>query len=178
MMQLTNTVVAQTKNWIESIVIALDLCPFAKFPFQQDLIRYVVAKSDTEVDLLNHFHEELLMLYENDKTAIETTLIIIPEGWADFMDYLDLVELAQEVLEELELEGVIQIASFHPDYQFEDLDEVDVRNYTNRSPYPMIHLLREDSVTHAVDTYPNVEQIPDVNQDKLLQLGLDFFKKK
>lgn len=170
-------VVQQTKNWLEKVVIALDLCPFAKFPYQQDLIRYSSTSSTQEGEVINLVYEELLFLVENEADVIETSLIVLSEGWSDFLDYLDLVELAQEVLEELDLEGVIQIASFHPKYQFADLDQHDVRNYTNRSPYPMIHLLREDSVSKAVDSYLHINQVPIRNQAKLLELGLEYFKK-
>lgn len=172
----THPAILRTKKWIEHIVIGLELCPFAKFPYDKDLIRYVITDARHEGELLELIHDELILLNHSAETIIETTLIILTEGWTDFMDYLDAIDLAEEVLERIDLEGVIQIASFHPDYNFEHLDSKDVRNYTNRSPYPMIHLIREDSVTSAVDSHPDIASVPEKNETTMLEKGLDFFE--
>lgn len=169
--------ITQTEIWLNSTVIALNLCPFAKHPFQSGTIRYIEANTkDTEEALLT-VHHELTVLHESSPEDIETTLIILSEGWAELEDYLSLIDIAQQLLEQMELEGVIQIASFHPQYQFDNLNKDDVRNYTNRSPYPMIHLLREASVTLAVDSHPDIDSIPQNNQKRLLKLGIDHFKR-
>jgi hypothetical protein len=168
--------ISRTKNWVEKIVIGLDLCPFARFPYNKDLIRYVSTDLTTEGELLQLLYDELVVIDEAPETSIETTLVILTKGWPDFMEYLDLVDLAEEILERLELVGVIQIASFHPAYQFAHLDDSDVRNYTNRSPYPMIHLIREDSVTKAVDSHPDIESVPVKNEETMIKMGLPYFK--
>ncbi len=179
MSNVQSNVISRTKDWVESIVIGLDLCPFASYPFQEGSIKYVLAspsyslvmRLDLVVEEFNAFTEG------NDNIDIETTLIIFPKGLSKFREYLDFLDLCQRELKKLELEGVIQLASFHPEYQFADLDIADVRNYTNRSPYPMIHILKESSVSQAIDSHPDVHSIPLVNQEKLLALGLEYFKK-
>lgn len=173
---MTEESIQKTKKWIEKIVIGLDLCPFARFPYDKDLIRYVSTDIATEGELLQLLYDELSVIAEAPTSTIETTLVILTNGWSDFIEYLDLVDLAEEVLERLDLEGVIQIASFHPAYQFSHLDENDVRNYTNRSPYPMIHLIREESVTKAVDSHPDIESVPVKNEETMIKMGLPYFK--
>ncbi len=167
----------KTKAWIKSTVIGLNLCPFARSPFQNDRIKYVpIAGCDAESVLL-HLQHELDCLSTQSSDDLETSVLILADGWQHFDEYLDLIELANQLLVDQGLEGVIQIASFHPWYQFADLERDDVRNYTNRSPYPLIHLLREASVSQAVDSHPDVDSIPEKNQAMLLDLGINHFTK-
>ena len=158
------------KAWIESFVIGYNFCPFAKHPFQNNSIRYVLNETTKEEALLQTLYEELKVIQEQPKT--ETTLIIHPNVLVSFEDYNQFLAAADWMLEDLELEGIIQIASFHPDYQFADAAPNAVENYTNRSPYPMLHLLREASVTEAVEHYSDVHSIPDKNIAKLRDLGI------
>ncbi len=164
-------VIETTKRWLESFVIGLNLCPFAKHPFRNNKIRYVVFE-DSDLEKLT----ETLLIEANELVAttpsvLETTLIILPESLEKFEEYLDYLNMADFIFEEVDLDGVIQIASFHPDYQFDETEITDVENYTNRSPYPMFHLLREDSVTRALEAYPEVGDIPENNIDTMNKLG-------
>jgi uncharacterized protein len=166
--------IEKTKNWLEKIVIGLNLCPFAKHPFKSEKIRYILhegndlnALSDTLVHELRHLAKA---------EDLETTLIIVADTLQDFEDYLNYVDFSEQILPELNLEGVIQVASFHPLYQFYGSKLDDVENYTNRSPYPMLHLLKESSVTWAVDNFPNVNDIPNQNMKTMQDLGLEKVK--
>ena len=163
--------IEQSKKWIEQFVIALNLCPFAGVPFRKDQIRYVVEEAETEELLLKSVLSELAYLYGVPAFETETTLIIYSNALKDFLDYNDFVGVAESLLEEANLNGVIQIASFHPNYQFAGVPVDDPANYTNRSPYPMLHLLRESSITNAVDTYPEVDAIPERNMQLLRHRG-------
>ena len=156
------------------MVIGCNFCPFAAKAVLRKSIRYVVLPETTLESSLESLVAELQYL---DRTEdIETTLIIFPNQFADFEEYLDLVDLAEALSEEQGYEGVYQIASFHPDYCFADSDENDPANYTNRSPYPMLHVLREDSVTKAVDHYIDPEGIPERNIAIAREKGLAAMK--
>lgn len=175
-----NQIKQDTKDWIEKMVIGLNLCPFAKQPFKTNKIRYVVADGTLE-DLVETLIKEIKMLVVTEASKIETTLIIHPNLLTDFYDYNDFLGIGQYVLENESLEGIIQIASFHPDYQFEGTSKDAAENYTNRSPYPMLHLLREASLEQILKHYPHPELIPERNIDTLNRLGLkgiqDILKK-
>ena len=134
--------VADTVKWLERVVIGLNLCPFAKAVHVKGQIRYVVCDGDTSEALLTELIRELRFLAEADPAVTETTLLIHPNVFADFLDYNDFLEVADAAIAELTLDGVIQIASFHPQYQFADTEPDDITNFTNRSPYPTLHLLR------------------------------------
>jgi hypothetical protein len=149
----------------------LNLCPFAKHPFNADTIRYTVFEGNDLESFLKTILEELNFLKENEAAVCETSLLIHPEMFNDFLEYWDFQDVIDEVLEESELDGVFQVATFHPDYQFEGTRKASPENYTNRSPFPMLHFLREDSVTKAVDTYPNVDDIPMRNIRIMNNLG-------
>jgi len=164
-------VVADTTQWLEKVVIGLNLCPFAKPVHMNGLIRFVVSPATTNEALLVDLRRELLFLVETAAEVIETTLLIHPGVLADFLDYNAFLEDSDRELEELELDGVIQIASFHPDYRFAGAKMSDVTNGTNRSPFPMLHLLREESVTRALDGYANPERIYERNMAALRSLG-------
>lgn len=164
-------IINRTKQWIARLVIGHGLCPFARFPFEQDLIYYQVI-NDHPIDSCMAISKKMDAL---GPSKIETALLILPSGYDDFMDYLDLVYEAEQWIIAHGYEGIYQIASFHPQYQFADLSPDDVRNYTNRSPYPMLHILREESITHAIETHPDIDSIPIENQAKMVKLGADYF---
>ncbi|MEP2792552.1 MAG: DUF1415 domain-containing protein, partial [Kangiellaceae bacterium] len=164
-----------TKRWLEHSVIEYNFCPFAKKEYVNNSIHYeVIDESNREEQLLS-LSEEFKRLDNNP--ALSTSLLLYPKGLESFFDYLDFVELANELLYELGYEGIYQIASFHPDYCFADTKQSDPENYTNRSPVPIVHLLREDMLEKALDLYPNSEQIPERNILKAQELGSDFFEK-
>lgn len=164
-------VVATTRNWLERAVIGLNLCPFARAVYAGDRIRYAVSNVTTPEALLEALAAELEVLAETDENKTETTLLIHPQVLGDFLDYNDFLELADALVEELGLDGVLQVASFHPRYQFAGTESDDVTNCSNRSPYPTLHLLRESSVERAVAAHPDTEQIYRDNIRTLRQLG-------
>ena len=166
-------VIAATVAWLEKAVIGLNLCPFAKAVHIKQQIRYVVCDAGTPEELLSLLMDELQYLSDADPAAVDTTLIIHPHVLNDFHDYNEFLDVADAALEDLDLLGELQVASFHPDYQFADTDKNDIDNYTNRSPYPTLHLLREDSVERAVDAFPEASEIFDKNIATLRQLGHD-----
>jgi hypothetical protein len=160
----------ETKKWLESVVIAHNICPFAKRVFDTNGIYFAIENS-TDVEIcLENLLDECARLDENEN--LETTLLIYTKAFADFDDYLDFVEIAERLLEVEDYEGIYQLASFHPNYCFEDSAENDAANYTNRSPYPMLHLLREHSLEKALGNYPNPEDIPENNIKLTRELGL------
>lgn len=170
-MENPEEIVAATKDWLEKAVIGLNLCPFAKAVHTQDLIRYVVSEAKTPEALLAALIGELQLLAEADPGDVETTLLIHPEVLTDFPDYNDFLGVAETAVEELGFAGEIQVASFHPQYQFAGTGPDDIENYTNRSPYPTLHLLREASVTLAVEAFPNAAEIYEKNIETLCRLG-------
>lgn len=164
-------VVEATVQWLEKAVIGLNLCPFAKAVHVKRQIRWVVCDAADEAALLEALRAELALLRDADPQIVDTTLLIHPQVLQDFLAYNDFLNSADAALEELALDGVIQIASFHPQYQFAGTAADDMTNFTNRSPYPMLHLLREDSVARAVAATPDAAQIFERNMDTLRQLG-------
>ncbi|MBY0314307.1 MAG: DUF1415 domain-containing protein [Bdellovibrionales bacterium] len=167
------SIVGEMQTWLEKSVIGLNLCPFAKAVHLKKQIRYHVSSASTGEELLRDLISELQLLENTDPIEIDTVLLIHPDVLSDFLDYNDFLEVADAALLELGLEGIFQIASFHPQYQFAGSSVDDISNYTNRSPYPALHILREASVTKAVDSYPDVEGIPERNIQTLKGLGLD-----
>lgn len=166
-------IIAATKHWLEKAVIGLDLCPFAKAVHVRDQIRYTVSGAETPEELLDELIGELQDLMAADPDEIETTLLIHPKVLIDFLDYNDFLSVADAAVAEMRLEGVIQIASFHPRYQFAGTEPEDIENFTNRSPYPMLHLLREASVERAVAAFPDASRIYEKNIATLRRLGLE-----
>ena len=162
-------VTKQVKLWLETIVVGLNLCPFAKRELVKDRIRFFVSAATNEEILLSELEAELERLDRD--TSIETTLIIHPQVLADFFDYQQFLIWAGQVLKRMGFRGVFQIASFHPDYQFLNSLKQAPGNYTNRSPYPMLHLLREDSLANAIANYPDTRKIPERNIAHLESLG-------
>lgn len=163
-------VIARTRQWVKEIVIGLGFCPFAARPFLEDRIRYVALPDEGIARALEDLLAEARSLDRSPE--IETTLVILPMGYEDFEDYLDLLALAEECLIDRGYEGVYQLASFHPEYRFEGQAPDDPANYTNRSPYPMLHLIREDSITRALWHYPDPASIPERNKALARSLGL------
>ena len=163
-----DALITATADWIESVVVGHNFCPFAKRELRRNTVRYVLAEDGAEAALAALLAE---CRHLDANAGTETTLLILPAGVDDFEDYLDLTAMAEDLLAEHGYEGVYQVASFHPDYRFADADADDAANYTNRSPYPMWHLLREDSLSAAIDAYPDVDAIPDTNIAKARALG-------
>lgn len=169
-------VIAATQSWLEKAVIGLNLCPFAKSVHVKKQIRYAVSEAATAEDLHRDLVAELLFLQQADPVAVDTTLLIHPRVLTDFMDYNDFIGIAEATVEELGLEGEIQVASFHPQYQFADTSADDISNYTNRSPYPILHLLREASIDRAVEAFPDAEAIFSRNIETMQRLGMEGLK--
>ncbi|MFN9642582.1 MAG: DUF1415 domain-containing protein [Pirellula sp.] len=164
-------VIAATTAWLEKVVIGLNLCPFAKSIHVKRQIRYSVSFANNSEALREDLKRELTGLVAARPDQIESTLLIHPQVLADFQDYLHFLVDCDATLEELELDGIIQVASFHPHYQFEGTKADDVTNYSNRSPFPTLHLLRESSVTRAVDSFPDTAAIYESNIATLKQIG-------
>lgn len=171
-------IIAATKRWISTMVIGLNLCPFAQRVFQADTIRYVVTDATDANALRAALAQELRLLAETPITQVETTLLIHPSVLGDFLDYNDFLDVAEGLLEELRLEGVVQIASFHPAYQFAETAPDAVENFTNRSPYPMLHLLREESITRVANDPDELLEIPERNIETLRKLGRKWVEEK
>jgi hypothetical protein len=163
----------ETRAWVERVVIGLDLCPFAKAPHRKGLVRYVLSEARDGEALLATLVDELDRLAATPAERVETTLIVHPGVLEDFADYNDFLGIAEGAVAELGLEGVLQVASFHPRYRFAGTSEDDVTNATNRSPYPTLHLLREESVARAVAAFPDAEAIWETNMETMRRLGAD-----
>ena len=164
-------VAAQMHAWVTRVVVGLNLCPFARKPLENNQVRITVSNAHNTASLLEDLHAELSLLESQPATDVETTLIAIPEMLSDFEDYNDFLDLAEALLDRFGWEGQFQIASFHPQYQFDGTQPNDAENYTNRSPWPALHLLREDSLEQAVGSHPDPEQIPERNIAAMNELG-------
>ncbi|GAP36069.1 hypothetical protein ISF6_1909 [Piscinibacter sakaiensis] len=160
-----------TRAWVERAVIGLNLCPFAKAVQVQGRVRYAVSRARDPEGLLQDLLDELRALAAADPALTETTLLIHPEVLGDFADYNDFLDVADAALEALGLDGTLQVASFHPRYRFDGLDEDAIEQHTNRSPYPMLHLLREASIDAAVAAFPDPAAIVERNLETLRRLG-------
>ena len=171
MTQMPDDPVAITKLWLQRAVIDLNLCPFAKAVVVRDQVRFVLSEATTSAALLEDLGNELVLLRDTPPERIDTTLLIHPRVLADFLDYNDFLDDADALVEALELEGVLQVASFHPGYQFADSAADDIENFSNRSPHPMLHLLREDSVARAVEAFPDPDAIVERNKATLRAIG-------
>lgn len=169
--------VAETVRWLERAVIGLNLCPFAKAVLAKRQIRFVLSHARTPEQLLEELSSELVLLEQTPSERIDTTLLIHPHALTDFLEFNDFLELADEAVALLDLEGEIQIASFHPDYQFAGTAFDDIGNCTNRSPYPTLHLLRESSVERAVAAFPDPDAIVERNLATLERLGVEGWRK-
>jgi hypothetical protein len=172
-----DAVIEATRNWVDKAVIGLNLCPFAKAVYVKEQIRYVVSDAETPEELLEQLMDELQYLSDTPAEKVDTTLIIHPNVLTDFEDYNEFLDVADAAVEDMQLDGEIQVASFHPDYQFADTDKNDIGNYTNRSPYPTLHLLREDSIDRAVEAFPEAEDIFEKNIETMEKLGHEGWDK-
>jgi uncharacterized protein len=164
-------ILSTTKAWLEKAVIGLNLCPFAKAVHVKNQIRYMISEATTSEVLLSKLINELKFLETSDPLEVETTLLIHPYVLTDFLDYNDFLDVADAALDDLGLVGIIQIASFHPQYQFAGTAPDDIDNFTNRSPFPILHLLRETSIERAVEAFPDAAQIFDKNIETLRRIG-------
>lgn len=168
---MTVDVAAETLAWVRRAVVGLNLCPFAKAPLVKGQIRCVVADVRDTPALLEVLRDELETLAEAPPEKIETTLIVHPQVLVDFAEFNDFLDQADELLDAMDLTGIVQVASFHPQYQFAGTEGDDMGNATNRSPYPTLHLLREESVERAVDAFPEADTIYEANIRTLEALG-------
>jgi hypothetical protein len=171
-------IIAETELWVREAVLGLDLCPFAASALQRGGVGYRVCSETRPEAIFRALVEEVLAFVEAPAEAIETELWIVPEGLLHFDDYLDVLYAAEQALEHLDLAGKVQLASFHPRYRFQDAPADDPAHYTNRSPHPIFHLLREAVLERALAHYPEPESIPQRNMERLRQMGLDALERR
>lgn len=169
-------VVSRTKRWVQEVVVAHQLCPFAEHVLLHDGVKFIVSGATDETSLLVDLQQALQELLR--EPAFETSLLIHPKVLTDFSDYNHFLGSAEQLLELLDADGELQIASFHPSYQFADTQPQAAENFTNRSPFPMLHILRESSVSKAVESYPAIEQIPERNIKTMQDLGYHSLARK
>ena len=169
--------IVATRRWLERAVIGLNLCPFAKAVYVKQQVRFVLSDAELPEDLLEELGEELLHLRDTPADETDTTLLVHPNVLTDFLDYNDFLDRVDALIEALELDGTLQVASFHPEYRFADTDADDPGNCTNRAPYPTLHLLREASLDKAIAAYPDADVIVERNLETMAKLGLDGFNK-
>ncbi len=169
-------VITAMRQWMEKAVIGLNLCPFAKSVYVKNQVRFVVSDARHADAFLEELDRELGFLAAADPQEVDTTLLIHPTLFPDFLDFNEIAGIAEEAVVEHDLEGVLQVASFHPAFQFEDTEPDDIANYTNRAPFPTLHLLREDSIARAVAAYPDAEQIYERNIETMEKLGIEGWK--
>ncbi|MFP5391426.1 MAG: DUF1415 domain-containing protein [Gammaproteobacteria bacterium] len=166
-----DAIIAATRRWVDRAVIGLNLCPFAKAVQARQQVRYVVSNATTVEELLETLMNELQHVSDTDPETLDTTLLIHPFVLNDFLDYNEFLDVADAAVEDMHLDGELQVASFHPDYQFADTDVNDISNYTNRAPYPILQILREASIERAVEAFPDAAEIFEKNIATLEQLG-------
>ena len=164
-------IIQSVRQWVETFVVGMNLCPFAKRELVKKRVRFVTTAATTADQLLQVLQTELELL--NADPSVETTLLIHPAVLQDFYDFNDFLDCADSLLVDMELEGIYQVASFHPDYQFGGTRPGDAENYTNRAPYPVLHLLREESLERVIADYPDVDDIPERNIELMNSLGQD-----
>lgn len=164
---------AQVKQWVETVIVHFNFCPFARRELERNSVHYHIVEQQTQLPAIEFaLHQVIEQCQQLDEqTERETTLIILPYGFGLFDDFLELLELANALLEDQGYEGTYQLASFHPDYCFADADPDDAANYTNRSPYPILHLIREASIEQALKSVENPEQIPERNIELARETG-------
>jgi len=170
-------ILAATEAWLEKAVIGLNLCPFAKSVHVKKQIRYVLSGATTPEALLAELMDELQTLSDASPDEIDTTLLIHPDVLTDFLDYNEFLDVVDAAVEDMGLEGELQVASFHPQFQFADTEPDEISNYTNRAPYPTLHLIREASIARAVESFPDAAEIFEKNIDTLERLGHEGWNK-
>ena len=171
---MINNIISQTENWILQVVVGLNFCPFASKPLREGSIYYQVEEQSDKNSALTSFMKICNMMMTDPQK--ETSFLIFSNAFHSFETYLEVLDLAEQLLKKEQLEGIFQIASFHPSYQFAGSDLNDPANYTNRSPYPMLHILREESLDRVLEKYKNADQIPENNITTARQMGLDKLK--
>ncbi|WP_457934045.1 DUF1415 domain-containing protein [Pseudoalteromonas sp. SCSIO 43210] len=171
---MTNIAISQTREWVSSVIVKYNFCPFARKEVENNCIHYIVSLATSMDDAVMDMLEQCVELDREPER--ETTLIMFDNGFSDFEDFLDLVDLANALLVAQGFEGKYQIANFHPDYVFADSDETDAANYTNRAPFPTLHLIREASMSEALDSYNEPESIPEHNINLARRKGVDFWQ--
>jgi len=171
------TVIDETRAWLDKAVIGLNLCPFAKAVQVKEQVRFAVSDATDDEGVLMDLEEELMQLADADPEQIDTTLLILPDAMDDFLDFNDFEELSERLLKRMRLVGILQVATFHPQFQFADTQPDDIENYTNRSPYPILHLLREESIDRAVESFPDAADIYEKNIETMRRLGPEGWKK-
>jgi hypothetical protein len=171
---VTNIAISQTREWVSSVIVKYNFCPFARKEVENNCIHYIVSNANTIDDAVIDMLEQCIEL--DRERERETTLIMFDNGFSDFEDFLDLVDLANALLVAQGFEGKYQIANFHPDYVFADSDETDAANYTNRAPFPTLHLIREASMSEALENYDEPESIPEHNINLARRKGIDFWQ--
>ena len=159
------------QQWLQDVVIGLNLCPFAAWPWNNGLIRIETTEADNQADLLIKLHDECRFLEERSASELETTLLVIPNTLSDFDDYNQFLDTVDQLLVDYQWEGTFQVASFHPDYCFAGTEPEDAENLTNRSPYPVLHIIREESLEKAVQQHPDPDGIPDRNIEAMEKLN-------
>lgn len=176
---MTTSPTDAVRKWVENVVLGLDLCPFARREVRHDTVRYVESPAKTNLELLTTLADEFRLL--DEQADIETTLVIVPHMLAGFHDYLDFQDPVDALLDALDRTGVYQVATFHPDYQFAGAAEDDPANYTNRSPWPLLHILREDSLAEAISswekTHGPTSEIPERNIARTREMGVDALRR-
>ena len=170
-MATTESAVADTRRWLERAVVGLNLCPFAKAVLAKEQVHFAATEADDARGILEDFARELDALVALDAGVRDTTLLVIPAGMEDFLTFNDVVTRAERLVRKRGLEGVVQVASFHPEFVFADAGEDDITNYTNRAPHPTLHLLREASMARAVAAFPDASAIYEANMETLRRLG-------
>lgn len=176
MIESHQAIIEHTRNWVEKMVIGLNLCPFARRPFEGGQVRYVVSETQDTQQLLKELEQELRLLQQSDPKEIETTLLIHPRVLNDFYDYNNFLDEVDWLIKHLQMQGEFQVASLHPDYQFAGTQSTDVENYTNRAPYPSLHLLREELLEQAIAAHPDPDAIPNTNIRTMEKLGEEKVK--
>jgi hypothetical protein len=166
-------IIKTVKNWIEQFIIGYNICPFARKVFITERIKYVVNSSTDDEIILQAFLQELQWLNTTPAKKIDTTLFILTNAFPDFDHYLNFIYVIETMIEQLNYEGIYQVATFHPIYQFDGTQLTDAENFTNRSPFPIIHILREESVEKAIENYPNPEEIPKRNIALMNEMGVE-----
>ena len=170
-------IIADVEQWLDEVVIGLDLCPFAARPRREKRVRIAVSHATDEEALLNDLQAELERLSDTPAAELETTLLAIPDMLEDFADYNDFLDAVDLWVEQFGWEGDLQVASFHPHYQFADTELDDPGNLTNRSPWPLLHIIREESLEKAIEHYPDVDAIPERNIARMKALGAEERKR-
>lgn len=167
----------EVRHWLEIMVVGEGLCPFAARPMREGRVRIAVCAEDDDDGIYRCVLQEVERLLNDSASRIETTVVALPRGLESFDHYLDMLGMLEDALEELSLDGVLQLASFHPDYVFDGVAADDVSNYTNRSPCPLFHLIREEELAAALESYPEPERIPERNRQRMHELGLQGIKR-